>query len=114
MSNIFQKLGVGIADFGKWLAEAVSDTIHLAKKVETILKAEKPLEAPFIAGLSTVVADVETLISASDTAITADGLNLPADSKVYSDFLTLIADFKNLAPVVEEAIDILEGKTVAE
>lgn len=114
MSNIFQKLGVGIADFGKWLAEAISNTIHLAEKVETVLKAEKPLEAPFISGLSTVVADVEALISASDAAVTTDGLNFPADSKVYSDFLTLIADFKKLAPVVEEAIDLLEGKTVTE
>jgi hypothetical protein len=114
MSNIFQKLGVGIADFGKWLAEAISDTVHLAERVETILKDEKPLEQPFISGLSTVVADVEALITASDAAVTADGLNFPADSKVYSDFLTLIADFKKLAPVVEEAIDILEGKTVTD
>jgi hypothetical protein len=114
MSNIFQKLGVGIADFGKWLAEAISDTVHLAERVETILKAEKPLEQPFISGLSTVIADVETLISASDAAVTADGLNFPADSKVYSDFLTLVADFKKLAPIVAEAIDMLEGKTVTD
>jgi hypothetical protein len=113
MSNIFQKLGVGIADFGKWIAEAISDTIHLAEKVETILKAEKPLEQPFISGLSTVIADLETLVSASEAAVTADGLNFPADSKVYSDFLTLIADFKKLTPVVNEAIDILESNTVA-
>ncbi|HTZ88845.1 MAG TPA: hypothetical protein VMA71_00815 [Alloacidobacterium sp.] len=113
MSNVFEKLGVGIADFGKWLATAISDTVHLAEKVTTVLKSEKPLEAPFISGLSTVVADVEALISASDAAVTADGLNFPADSKVYSDFLTLIADFKKLAPVVEDAIDILEGKTPA-
>lgn len=113
MSNIFQKLGVGIADCGKWLATAISDTVHLAERVEQILKAEKPLEAPFVSGLSTVVADVEALISASQTAVTADGLNFPADSKVYSEFLTLIADFKKLAPVVEEAIDALEGKTAS-
>jgi hypothetical protein len=114
MSNIFQKLGVSIADCGKWLAEAISDTIHLAEKVEQVLKAAKPLEAPFISGLSIVVSDVEALIAASDTAVTADGLNFPADSKVYSDFLTLVADFKKLAPVVEEAIDLLEGKTVTQ
>lgn len=109
MSNFFQKLGVGIADFGKWLAEAISDTVHLAEKVEQILKAEKPLEAPFVSGLSTVVADVEALIGASDTAVTADGLNFPADSQVYSDFLNLIADFKKLAPVVKEALAALEA-----
>lgn len=110
MSNFFQKLGIGIADCGKWLAEAISDTVHLAEKVEQVLKAEKPLEGPFVSGLSTVVADVEALIAASDTAVTADGLNFPADSKVYSDFLNLIADFKKLAPVVKEAIAALEGK----
>jgi hypothetical protein len=112
MSNIFQKLGVGIADFGKWLATAVSDTIHLAEKIEQILKAAKPLEQPFVSGLSTVVADVEALIGAADSAVTSDGLNFPADSKVYSDFLTLIADFKKLAPIVEKAIAALEGKPV--
>ena len=113
MSNILQKFGVSIADFGKWLATAVRDTVHLAQKVEQILKAAKPLEQPFVAGLSTVIADVEAIISASSTAVTADGLNFPADSKVYSDFLNLIADFKKLAPIVEEAIGLLEGKPVA-
>lgn len=110
MNNIFQKFGIGIANFSKWLAEAIMDTVHLAEKIEQILKAEKPLEAPFVSGLSTVIADIEAVIAASATAVTADGLNFPADSKVYSDFLNLIADFKKLAPVVEEAIDILEGK----
>ena len=57
-----------------------------------------------------MVADVEALIAASEGAVTTDGLNFSADSKVYSDFLTLIDDFKKLAPVVEQAIAILEGK----
>jgi hypothetical protein len=108
--NIFQKLGVKIADFGKWFAGMVKDVIGLAVRVETILKSEKPLEQSFIAGLSTVVADVESLIAASQGAITADGLSFSADSKVYSGFLTLISDFQKLAPVVEEAIAILENK----
>lgn len=114
MSNVFQKIGAGIADFGKWLAAAIVDTVHLAEKVEKILKAEKPLEQPFVSGLSTVIADVEALITASDTAITSDGLNFPADSQVYSQFLTLIDDFKKLAPVVKEALDALEGKAVTQ
>lgn len=108
--NIFQKVGTKIADFGKWFAHAVTSVVGLATRVETILKSEKPLEKPFIAGLSTVVADVEALIAASEGAVTADGLNFSADSKVYSGFLTLVDDFKKLAPVVEQAIDILEGK----
>jgi hypothetical protein len=108
--NIFQKLGVKIADFGKWFAGEVKTIVGLALRVEHILRSEKPLEQPFIAGLSTVVSDVETLISASQNAITADGLNFSADSKVYADFLALIDDFKKLAPVVEEAIAILEAK----
>lgn len=112
MSNIFQKLGVSIADCGRWLANAISDTVHLAEKVEQILKAEAPLEAPFVAGLATVVRDVEAIIAASGAAVSAEGLNFPADSQVYSDFLTLIADFKKLAPIVEEAMDVLKGKTV--
>ncbi len=108
--NIFQKLGVKIVDFGKWLGGAVKAVVGLAIRVESILKSEKPLEQPFIAGLSTVVADVEALIAASEGAITADGLNFSADSKVYAGFVTLIDDFKKLAPVVEEALAILEGK----
>lgn len=108
--NTLQKLGVKIADFGKWFAGEVKTVVGLALRVESILRSEKPLEKPFIAGLSTVVADVETLIAASQGAVTADGLNFAADSRVYSDFLTLIDDFRKLAPVVEEAISILEGK----
>lgn len=113
MSNIFVKLGIGLAGVGKWIADAVTSVVNLTVKVETLLKAEKPLEAPFVVGLSTVVADVEALIAASTTAVSSDGLNFPADSKVYSAFLTLISDFKTFAPVVEEAIAILTGKTAA-
>lgn len=113
MSNIFTKIGVGIADFGKWIADAVTDTIRVAVKVETILKTEKSLAAPFVSSLSTVVADVEALIGASSTALTAEGLNIPADSKVYQELVTLIADFKKFAPIVDQALEILEGKTVA-
>jgi hypothetical protein len=108
--NIFQKIGVKIADFGKWFAGAVSAVVGLAARVEKILAAEKPLEKPFIAGLSTVVADVEALIAASQGALTADGLNFAADSRVYSGFVTLVDDFKKLAPVVEQAVSILEAR----
>jgi hypothetical protein len=108
--NIFQKLGVKIADFGKWFAGAVKTIVGLAVRIERILKSEKPLEQPFIASLSTVVADVEALIAASEGALNADGLNFAADSKVYSEFVTLIDDFRKLAPVVEQAIAILEAK----
>jgi hypothetical protein len=111
--NVFQKLGVKIADFGKWFAGTVKTVVGLALRVESILKSEKPLEKPFIASLSTVVADVEALIAASEGAVTANGLNFAADSKVYADFLTLVDDFKKLAPVVEQAIVILEGKPAA-
>lgn len=111
--NILQKMGVKIADFGKWFAGEVKTIVGLALRVETILQSEKPLEKPFIAGLSTVVADVEAVIAASQGAITADGFNFAADSKVYADFMVLIDDFKKLAPVVEEAIAILEGRQSA-
>src|ERR1700758_2862749 len=111
MSNIFTKLGIGIADFGKWIASAIKDTVSLARKIEKILAAEKPLATPFVQGLSTVVADVEALIASSSTAVSAGGLNFSADTQTYQQFLTLIADFKKLAPVVEEALSILEGKT---
>jgi hypothetical protein len=113
MANIFKKLGIGIVDFGKWFAGAVEDTVHLAAKIEAILKSARPLEAPFVAGLATVVGDVEGLIAASASAVSADGLNFPADSQVYQHFLTLIADFKKLAPIVTEAVQLLEGKSPA-
>ena len=108
--NIFQKMGLKIADFAKWFAASIAEVVGLALRVESILKSEKPLEKPFIAGLSTVVADVEALIAASEGALTADGLNFSADSKAYSSVVTLIDDFKKLAPVVEQAIAILEQK----
>ena len=108
--NIFQKMGLKIADFAKWFAASIAEVVGLALRVESILKSEKPLEKPFIAGLSTVVADVEALIASSQGALTSDGLNFSADSKVYSSFVTLIDDFRKLAPVVEQAIAIREQK----
>jgi hypothetical protein len=108
--NILQKVGVKIADFGKWFAGEVKTVVGLALRIQTILQSEKPLEKPFVAGLSVVLADVEALIAASSGAVTADGLNFAADSKVYAGFITLIDDFKKLAPVVEQAVAILETK----
>ncbi len=111
--NIFQKMGVKVAEFGKWVAHAVSAVVGMAARIETILKSEKPLEKPFISGLSTVVADLEALVTGCEGALTADGLNFAADSQVYKEFLTLVNDFRNLAPVVEQALAILEGKATA-
>jgi len=108
--NIFQKVGTKVADFGKWFAGEVKTIAGLAQRIQTILQSEKPLEKPFVSGLSTVVADLEALIAASSGAVSADGLNFAADSKAYADFVTLIDDFKKLAPVVEQAIGILEAK----
>jgi hypothetical protein len=113
MSNFLQKLGIGVADFGKWVATAVKGTITIAARVEKILKAEQPLAKPFVSGLSTVVADVETLIASSESALSAKGLSFSADSQTYQQFITLIDDFKKLAPIVDEAVNILEGKAPA-
>lgn len=113
MGNIFKKIGIGIADVGKWVVTAVKDVVGLAVKVEKILSAAKPLEQPFINGLVTVVGDVETLLTDAQGAVSAAGMNFAADSKTYHDFIKLIDDFKTLAPVVEEALAILEGKPVA-
>ena len=110
MSNIFSKLGIGVAGFGKWIASAIKETLSLSQKIQKVLVAEKPMGKPFVDGLSTVVADVEALIASSSTAVSASGLNFAADTQTYQHFLTLIADFKKLAPVVEEAVSILEGK----
>ena len=112
--NVFKKLGVKVADFGKWLAGAVKTIVGIATRVEAILQSEKPLEQPFIAGLSTIVADLEALIAASEGALSADGLNFAADTRVYQDFLTLIDDFRKFAPVVEQAIAILESSQPAQ
>lgn len=113
MANIFQKIGIGIADVGKWVVAAVKDIVGIAVKVEKVLSAAKPLERPFIDGLVTVVADVEALLTDAQGAVSAAGMNFSADSKTYQDFVKLVDDFKTLAPVVEEALAILEGKTVA-
>jgi hypothetical protein len=110
MSNIFKKIGVGLADAAKWIATAVKDIVGLAAKVEKVLSAAKPLEKPFIAGLSTVIGDVEALLTDAGKAVTSEGLNIAADSKTYQDLVKLIDDFKTLAPIVEEALAILEGK----
>lgn len=111
--NVFMKIGLKVADFGKWFARIVTSIVGLAVRIEKVLQSEKPLEQPFISSLSTVVSDVETLIAASQGALSAEGLNVSADSKVYSSLVTLIDDFGKLASVVEEALAILEGKQTA-
>ena len=108
--NTMKKIGAKVVDFGKWLAGEIKSVVGLAIRIEHVLQSEKPLEKPFIQGLSTVVADVEALIVASEGALNANGLNFAADSKVYSELVTLIDDFRKLAPVVEQALAILEGK----
>jgi hypothetical protein len=40
-------------------------------------------------------------------------LSFPADSQLYKEFVTLIADFKQLTPAVEQAVSILEAKPAA-
>ena len=113
MANIFKKIGIGIADVGKWVATVVKNVVGLAVKVERILTAGKPLEKPFVDGLVTVVGDVEALLTDAQGAVTAAGMNFAADSKTFHDFIKLIDDFKTLAPIVEDALAILEGQTVA-
>jgi hypothetical protein len=113
MANIFQKIGIGVADVGKWVVTAVKDIVGIAVKVERVLSAAKPLEKPFISGLVTVVSDVEALLTDAQGAISAAGMNFSADSKTYQDFVKLVDDFRTLAPVVEEALAILEGRTIA-
>ena len=113
MANIFKKIGTGVADVAKWFAAAVKEVVGLAVKVERVLASEKPLEKPFIDGLVTVVGDVETLLADAQGALTASGMNFAADSKTYHDFIKLVDDFKTLAPVVEDTLAILEGKSVA-
>lgn len=112
-NNILKKIGIGIEDVSKWVATAVKDVVSLTTKVEKVLNASKPLEQPFITGLATVVGDVEALLADADGAVTASGMNFAADSKTFQDFMKLIDDFKNLAPIVNEAIQILEGKSPA-
>lgn len=111
MANIFVKIGVGIADVGKWVAATVKDVVGITVKVEKVLSAEKPLEKPFISSLVTVVGDVESLLADAQSAVTAAGMNFAVDSKTYQDFIKLMDDFKSLAPVVEQALAILEGKS---
>lgn len=113
MANIFKKIGIGLTDVAKWVAETVKDVVGLAAKVEKLLGSEKPLEKPFVEGLSTVIADVEHLLTDAATACSKDGLNIAADSAAYESFLKLVNDFKNLAPIVEQALAILEGKAKA-
>ena len=48
MANIFKKIGIGIADVGEWVANAVKDIVGIAVKVERVLTAGGPLEKPFI------------------------------------------------------------------
>lgn len=111
MSNIFQKIGVGIEDVGSWFNDAVKAVVGVASKIKAILESGKQLEQPFINGVSTIVADVESLIALSESAVTSGAVNFPADSAAYNEFLKLVNDFKSLIPVVEQDIETIAKST---
>lgn len=108
--NPFKAIATGLADVGKFVAHAVAMVIGTAKRVEYVLTNATPLEKPFVSALSTVVYDVEDVISEAEAAVTADGLNFAADTQAYQKFMKLLADFKALAPLAEDALAVIEGK----
>lgn len=109
MKNVFESLGVGLADVGKWIAGASKEIAGIATKVKAVLQAEKPLEQEFVEGVSEFVADVEAFASVASGAATAQGLNFPADSAAYNALVKVIADAKALVPVVEKAISVAKS-----
>lgn len=103
---IGKKIGLVAVDF----ALAVAHLFGLAKRLEIILRAEKPLADQLIKGVTLVIGDVETLLAEAQTAFTDGGLNFPVDSAAYQSFLKLLADARALVPIVEDELAALEGK----
>lgn len=108
--NPFVWFGKKIALVAKDFALAVAHVFGLARRVELILKNEQPLAKPMIDGITTVIADVETLLGEAQTAFTDGGLNFPVDSAAYQAFMRLLADSKALVPIVEDELAAMEGK----
>lgn len=108
--NPFAEIGKGIAYVAKAFASGVARLFGFARKVEYILKNEKPLEKPFLDGITNVLLDVEELLSAGEAAFTAGGLNFTLDSAGYKAFQKLYADSKALLPLIEDELALLEGK----
>jgi prophage DNA circulation protein len=109
MANFIEKAASGVAEVSKKIVSIIRETLTIAAKVEKVLKAEKPLQPSFIAGVSSVIADVESLAAFVGPAVSSNGLNFAADSKVYEQFIILIDDFRKLTPVVEEAVTLLKA-----
>ena len=110
MGNPFKFVAHGLADLGKYIADAVRFVFGTARKVEKVMQAEKPLEKPFIDAVVTCIGDIETLMALASSAVGQDGLNFPADSAAYKQLMQTFDDLKALAPIAEDALAVLEGK----
>lgn len=99
----FEKIGHAILDIFKWAPS-------FASKVVTVIQEEETLTPEFVAGLKTLIADSASLVALSATAVTEKGINPTQDLAVVTQLEQLVKDFGNFAPVVEQAVAVLEGK----
>lgn len=100
MSNPFTAIETALINAGKFIT-------GLATGFAILFAKEKAL-APITASLVTkFVGDVESLIALAAPAAGEGGLNFPADSAAYTQFLVVKSDVVQLAAQIEKDIKAL-------
>lgn len=79
------------------LIKAGSFILQLSEKALSIFKAGQPAEVAAVKLLSAV----ESFISLAAPAVGSEGLNFPADSAAYAQFLVVVADAKAFVAAAE-------------
>jgi hypothetical protein len=100
MANPFTDIENALIAAGKFITS-------LASGIGKLFAAEKALAPAVATSIVTLVGDLESLIALSASAVGTDGLNFPADSAAYTQFLKVKADVVASAAVIEQAIQAL-------
>lgn len=110
-SAVWNAIGVAEEKLGAWLSEGTAAVSGLTGKITNLFNQEEKLAPNLVTGVQTIVKDLEDLIPLAETATTGQGVNWPADSAAYQQYLKLIADVKTFAPQVEAAVAALKSVT---
>jgi hypothetical protein len=100
MANPFTDIEKALVAAGKFITS-------LASGFTKLFATEKAIAPAVASSIVTLVGDLESLIALSASAVGAEGLNFPADSAAYAQFLKVKADVIASAAVIQQAVEAL-------
>jgi hypothetical protein len=104
MSDIFQEAGQAATTVEHDVAKGVAWVSHLYGSVSGKLKAFEKAEPALVSSVSELVQTGEAFLASSVPAITAEGLNLPADSAAFAALQAFLKSFESAAAALKQVI----------